>query len=211
MHPTLIYKLDTSKSRSYKISISNINSTWQPMLLNLNQITSPIANVNTYDLPCLRPTEHVMLILRKVSWDSVFFYSSSNILHNLRFLPLPVSTAVLMHSSPVTLSLPLTTKGGALWSCHGYENNWIQVLTSWCQYLLLPRWSSRYTYIIRFLNFELSLICNTDMHIHHLQRPLGLWENLRNTFSRLQSLFVSNMNFIIWTTPHPQVQKMDLV
>lgn len=43
------------------------------MLLNLNQITSPLANVNTYDLPDLRPMEHVMLILREVSWDSVFF------------------------------------------------------------------------------------------------------------------------------------------
>lgn len=96
MHPMVIYKLDTSKSGSYKISISNINSTWQPMLLNWNQITSPRANVNTYDLPGLRPTEHVTLILRKVSWDSVFFGSSSNFLHNLTFLPLPVTTTVLM-------------------------------------------------------------------------------------------------------------------
>lgn len=94
----LIYKLDTSKSRSYKISISNINLMWQPMLLNLNQITSPIANVNSYDLPGLRTTEHVMLIISKACWDSVFFYSSPNFLHNLKYLSLLVTSAVLMSS-----------------------------------------------------------------------------------------------------------------
>lgn len=61
----------------YKISISSINLTWQPMLVNLNQITSPIANFNTSDLPGLKPTEHVMPILRLAS--ILFIFSSTHL------------------------------------------------------------------------------------------------------------------------------------
>lgn len=78
------------------------------MLVNLNQITSPIVNINTSDLRSLRPTEHMMLTLTEAGWDSVyiFFYPSPNFLHNLNFLLLFVTNAILM-SSPCLCSLPV--------------------------------------------------------------------------------------------------------
>lgn len=81
---------------------------WRQMLVNLNQITSPIANINISDLRSLRPTEHMMLTLTEAGWDSVyiFFYPSLNFLHNLNVQLLFFTNAVLM-SSPCLFSLPL--------------------------------------------------------------------------------------------------------